>query len=244
MDEKLLIPRFKDLEEACRRKNAPVFLGFLSEGELSKAREFFIKTDLKVSFFGGYEGALRSFLCLAPDWYEDNVYPICGITFSFRSEDKLSHRDFLGSITAQGISREKIGDILTESGRAVVFTEAKIADHIIREITKVGRVGVTVKKGFEYPLPEMGKCEEFCVTVSSLRLDCIVAAICKASRNAAVDMIEASLVSVNSFLSEKVTKTVAAGDKISVRKKGRFNIISVDGVSKKGKIILKYEKYV
>ena len=71
-----------------------------------------------------------------------------------------------------------MGDILIESGRTVVFVLSDIADFIVSQISLIGRVGVTVKKGFDMPLPSLGQKQASSVTVASLRLDCAVAALC------------------------------------------------------------------
>lgn len=243
MDEKILTARIGDLENRAEKTDKPQFLGFLSEGESAIALERLGKSALNVKFFGGYEGAGRNFLCVAPKFCENPQFPIAAVTARYRKQDKLSHRDFLGSLMALGLTREKIGDILVEDGRAVFFAEKTVSDFIVSQINKVGRVGVTLKIGADYPLPEIGKKQEFSSTVSSSRLDCVIAAILNTSRNKALEVIEQSLVSVNSFLTEKPTLKINSGDKISVRRKGRFDIISIDEISKKGRIILRYEKY-
>ncbi|MBR3909604.1 MAG: RNA-binding protein, partial [Clostridia bacterium] len=90
----------------------------------------------------------------------------------------------------------------------------------------------------------LGIKQEFNVTVASTRIDCVVAAICNMSRNIATEKITDGLVSVNSICVTKPTLTIREGDKISIRQKGRFEIISHNGYSKSGRIILKYNKYV
>ena len=244
MDEKLLIARADDLVRLCNHTGAPKFLGFLSEKEAALVKKHLEKSGACISFFGGYEGALRTYLCVAPENFSVSAYPLSAVTFTYRAQDKLLHRDFLGSLTALGIAREKIGDILIESGRAVVFAELTAAKYILSELKKVGRVGITVKQGFEPPLPQTSVIKEFTDTIASLRLDCVVACLCNISRKEAIGYIEKDMVSVNSFAANKATAKISADDMISVRKKGKFVIRSVDGVSKKGRTILVYDKYI
>ena len=145
---------------------------------------------------------------------------------------------------ALGLKRETVGDILIEEGRAVVFITEENADFIMSQITKIGRVGVTSQKGFSEPLPKTVTMAEASVTVASNRLDCVVAALIGVSRNKAAQIIEQSLVSVNSVVSEKTTLKVNDGDIISVRKKGKFKIESQGEKTRKDRIILKFKKYV
>lgn len=244
MQEELLIPRIDDIKLLSDRSGAPHFLGFLSESEMAKCKEHIRSFKNSVSFFGGYEGAERNFLCVAPLDFGETVFPIEAVTFKYRSQDKLTHRDVLGAVMAIGLTREKIGDILVENGRAVLFAEKTAAKFILSQVDKIGKVGVNPSFGFDFPLPETGKKQECSLTVASTRLDCIVSAICGVSRSTALEMIEKDLVSVNSFLVSKPTSKINGGDKLSIRKKGKFDIVSVDGVSKKGRTVLKYNKYI
>ena len=244
MEEKLLFARIDDMVNRHEKTGKPYYLGFLSEGESAAAKRKLSGSGIRTEFFGGYEGSLRNYLCIAPDTYEVSDFPVVPITVLFRKQDKLSHRDFLGSLMALGITREKIGDILVEEGRAVVFADKSVSDFIVSQISKVGRVGVNLSEELTYPLPEVGKKQEFSGTVASARLDCVIAQLCGISRNTAAEIINQSFVSVNSFLCEKPTQKINSGDKISIRKKGRFEISSIGDLSKKGRIIIKYEKYL
>lgn len=244
MEEKLLFARIEDMIVRCEKTEKPQFLGFLSESEAGLAKQKLSVSDKKAEFFGGYDQALRVFLCIAPEFCENIAFPIVPITAEYRKQDKLSHRDFLGSLMALGITREKIGDILIEDGRAVIFADKTISGFVLTQISKVGRVGVNLKSTVTYPLPELGKKQDFCGTVASARLDCVVAEICNTSRNGALELINQSFVSVNSFLCEKPTQKIVSGDRISIRKKGRYDIVSIGDLSKKGRIIIKYQKYL
>ena len=119
----------------------------------------------------------------------------------------------------------------------------KAVDHIVTNYN-YGRVGVTLKKGYEHPLPKVGEMVEQRVTVASERLDCVVSALIGVSRNKATEKIEQSLVTLNSVVTEKVTAKVTDGDVISVRSKGKFFIESLQDKTKKDRLILKYKKYV
>ena len=243
MDIKLLPARVNDLKEIVRRSNLPKYMGFLNPEETSIAIKYFNQGE-EYKLFGGYEGAERVVLGVLPDWCETPIFPIKAISFKYRECDRLSHRDFLGALMALGITRETIGDILVENGRAVVFATDEATKYILTQLNKVGNVGVVLNEGYTEPLPSLGIKQEFSVTVASTRIDCVVAAICNMSRNVATEKITDGLVSVNSICVTKPTLTIREGDKISIRQKGRFEIISHNGYSKSGRIILKYNKYV
>ncbi len=237
--------RAQDLMQAAENKSCPQFTCFLSEEESASLAAVLPKFS-RYSLFGGYEGAARTVMAFLPDWAEKGgiEYPISPLTFIFREEDKLSHRDFLGTFMSLGIKRETVGDILIESGRAVAFFKKEIAGFVAQQITKVGGCGVQIINGFTQPLPSIGKKQPVSCTVASMRLDSVLAALINTSRSVAEGMLCDGLVSVNSVLSEKATRAIKAGDKISVRGYGKYEIISCGDFSKKGRIILKAEKYI
>lgn len=243
MESDLLFARVKDLSNLCEKTSTPKFLGFLTPVQAAEVEKRLGKT-VRYSFCGGYAQAERTILCFLPDWCEQPVYPITAFTFSYRACDTLTHRDFLGALMALGIARETIGDILVEAGRTVVFVHSDIARFVSSQISKIGNVGVTITEGFIGELPTCGKKQEFTTTIASTRIDCVVASICNISRSDAASRVEDGLVFVNSIACEKCTRTINAGDIITVRHKGRFEIASCDEVSKKGRIIFKYNKYV
>ena len=244
MDSNIFPSRVKDTVDICEKTSAPKFLGFLTSEEIKISDEILKKRNIKYAFSGGYNQAERMYLVCLPEWCDSVDFPITAITFKFREEDKLTHRDFLGSLMALGITREKIGDILVEDGRAVVFAASEISKHIINQISKVGRVGVTISEGFSEPLPSLGTLMDFSVTVTSLRLDCVVSSLCGISRSKATELILSGAVSVNSMLCDKTTRAIKNSDKITVRGKGKYVIDNLNDISKKGKIILKYKKYI
>ena len=243
MDIKLLTARINDLKQICQKSNSPKFIGFLNTEETAVAVKQFNRAE-KYTFFGGYDSAERVMLGVLPEWCDDPKFPIAAVTFSYRMCDRLSHRDFLGALMALGITRETVGDILIEDGRAVVFVTSDFSKFVLTQIEKVGNVGVTLSEGYDTPLPQMGKKLECSETVASVRLDCVVAAICNMSRTQASEKITDGLVMVNSVCITKPTLSVRAYDKITIRQKGKFEILSCNEMSKKGRIILKYNKYI
>ena len=239
-----MLSRVNDAVRLSELSGAPKFVGFLRPEEIALVMPL-IKNKVNFCFYGGYECAERCLLGIFADWCENDTsaFPIVPVTFSFRPCDRLTHRDFLGALMAQGIAREKIGDILIESGRAVAFVAREISNFILTQINCVGRVGVNLSEGCTYPLPQMSQRVQSSDTVASMRLDCVVSALTKTSRNTATDLICDGLVAINSAVCQKATRTVNKGDKITVRGYGKFSVISADGVTKKGRTVLITESY-
>lgn len=236
--------RIPDLIRQSQTRGIPKYWGFLSISEKTDALPLIKGTDY--GFFGGYDEAERTVLGIFPPWYEENFsdYPIVCLNFTYNKAYTLSHRDFLGALMALGITRKSIGDILVGDGTAVVFVLKNIADFIVSQITKVARVGVNVSIGMPSVLPIRGELKDFTATVASLRLDCVISTLINKGRKESAELIEKDMVTLNSVIVRKVTQTVHAGDTISVRKYGKFIISDTSGISKKGRIILNWQKYV
>lgn len=244
MDSSLLKARVYDAVERTLKNGVPQYLGFLSEDGATIAADLLKNSGVNFLFGGGFDDAKRVYLACLPDWCDEAKFPILALTVCYNKAYSLTHRDFLGAVIALGLERDKIGDILIENGRAVIFINRDIAPFVKEQLTKVGRVGVSVTEGYSLPLPEASVRKDFTDTVASLRLDCVVAAICSVSRNTALEFINDSKVILNSFTQQKSTVKVSSGDTISIRGKGKFEIVNADEFSKKGRVILKYTKYV
>ena len=186
-------------------------------------------------FYGGYENSERKVLCL--DYYDDDpVYPISAMEFKFRQADKLTHRDFLGALMSLGIERETVGDILVEDGRCVVFVKTEIADYIKSQISKIGRAGVKVSDADVSSLPKGRGFDEKEYSVSSLRLDAVVAAATGLSREKTKSVILSGNVTHNYADCQNISQAVREKDTITVRGKGKYVINGVLGETKKHRI--------
>ena len=125
-----------------------------------------------------------------------------------------------------------------------MFVTQELSSYVLSQISKIGGVGVTVSEGYSGALPNASKIEECSGTVASLRTDCVIAALIGKSRGVAQELIEKGMVSINSVGALKPTQTINTNDVISVRGNGRFKITDVGAVTKKGRIVLKWNKYI
>ena len=230
--DKLLLSRAYDAVELYERRGAPRFVGFLNDREAAFLRDN-ISSKRQISFFGGHPDAERVMFGAGAD---DGDFPITALEFTYKPEYRLTHRDFLGALMALGIRREAVGDILTGSGRTVVFFTDEIAPYILSNVDKVGRVGVRVGYADLSELPEGDKGEERVITLSSLRLDAFVAAACDLSREKAARLIKADLVTVDHAINNGVAFNLSEGSSVAVRGYGKYIIKAVLGTSRKGKL--------
>ena len=140
--------------------------------------------EINYSEFGGIKEAERKGISIYPHYYEYNnrdsginalmIYDYIG---------KISHRDFLGSVLALGINREKIGDILIHEKYTQIVAKEEISDFILMNLKKIGKENIKIK---EIPIDTLKPIEilyrELVTTVSSLRLDAIISGALNLSR--------------------------------------------------------------
>lgn len=239
-NEPELIAKIDDGTELCQIRRKPYFLPFMSERKQYLAQEHLKLIHFQnYLFFGGFDSSERKMLglfCDAPDTTDTNKFPISALEFTFRPCDKLTHRDFLGTLMSLGIERETIGDILVEDGRCVVFIKSELKDYISSQIFKIGKVGVKIKDADSAALPKGRGVTESSLVVTSLRLDNIVAAACRLSREKTRKLILSGDVCVNYAESKNVSLNLKSGDVFTIRGKGKYILNALSGTTGKGRI--------
>ena len=232
---------------------------------LPGGRETFLSTEKgnleKVCFFGGYSDAQRKQIFLLPQYIVDSAEDeesllaliegdveesICALKIKGSGFRNLSHRDYLGSILALGIEREKLGDIcIVDDHSAIAFCCSEIANYLIFELESIGSDKVKVEKiAVDKNMESTQKFQSFTDTVASERLDCVVAAIFNLSREKAQNLIKGGFVDYNYEQAQKIDVKCDAGDIISARGYGRFVYRGYDGLSRKGKLNVIVDVYV
>lgn len=246
-EDAVLEARLRDAARLSESGKRPGFVGFLDERQAAVTQSFM--KSLGVSSFllwGGYEDAERVMLGVFPDFSEPraDLFPIAAVTAEYRREDVLAHRDFLGALLHLGVTRETLGDILTEEGRCVFFCRSEISGFLLSQTEKIGGVGVRLSSGAAEPLPVPHRFEEFSAVVASARLDCTVAAAVGTSREKAAEQIRSGFVMLDHEAVDSPSAPVKEGNKISVRGTGRFVLDAVGPVTKKGRLRIAGRKYI
>ncbi len=242
--EELFLSRLADLSDRALRRGRPAAMGFLSDRQQALCRQRLPYGGTFYRLFGGYEGAERCYVCVSP-WEEipDDAFPIRCVEIACRPADRLTHRDFLGSILGLNLSRESVGDIVVGPGGALAYLSAPVADTVLSELDKVGRAGVRCRERFGAAPEQPRSFEPVEGFVASLRLDCVVAFLARCSRGEAARMIAQKLVAVDGAPREG-SREVAPGEKVSIRGQGKFLFEAELGVSKKDRLRVRFQKYV
>ena len=246
--ERLLLSRVWDKYDQCRRRNIPVCTDFLSPREQAAAERLLHMLGARDgwAFWGGYEGAERRQLHFLPDWQsEPDTEAVRCLRCTFYESGSLTHRDFLGSLTGLGLTREKIGDILVSDRTADVLVAAPVADHLLREWDAAGRVALHVEEidlsQIDAPVQQVKLLRD---TVSSLRLDSVLAVGFSTSRGKAAEAVETGRVQVNWTVCQKPDRQMHAGDVISVRGAGKCRLSEIGGATKKGRTFITVERFL
>ena len=215
------------------------FTAFLTEREQQLAKYTAEASGADCSFWGGYDAAVRRMFSFPTAEPED--FPLEAATFFYREKDKLTHRDFLGSLMSLGVKRDQIGDILVTDGAAVIFV-SRTAAPLLGEIEKVGRVGVRQRAGICTDLPQQ-EFDEISVICASNRIDAVIAAICGLSREKAAALVKAGFAVINGVQCSSVSENIDEGDIFSVKGYGKYIFDGVGNTTKKGKNHIFVKKY-
>ncbi len=240
--------RVADAVTIAQKRHQTKFIGYLGEHEAAYAAGVARSLDhTPVRMFGGYEGASRVFLGVFSQYDEpmDELFPIFPVTFILGAHmtTALSHRDYLGALLNLGLSRDSVGDIITQESGAVAFLNESAAALAVSELAKVGGAGVKVQKGIPTGFAPEKRFETFDGVVASERLDCVVALVTRLSREKAAQLIESGLVGLNGREQDNISYRMAGGDTFSIRGYGKFVYDGISGTTKKGRAHILLRRY-
>ena len=231
------------------KQYCPKFSAFMTEEEQALAQPLAAKlsrnTGMEIRFWGGYEGAVRVMLGVFPEGFpvETEDFPIVGYTARCRASDKLEHRALLGSLMAQQIRREMLGDLIPGTGSAVIFADERIEKVLATQIDRIGTIGVRMEKGFG-PIDTSQRFVEVRGTLMSLRLDAAVALLAGTGREKAARMIREGLVSVGHVEEKDVSRKLKEGDVLVIRHTGKFRLRETGGLTKRGRTVVLFDQYI
>ncbi|MBQ7012462.1 MAG: RNA-binding protein [Oscillospiraceae bacterium] len=196
-------------------------------------------------FFGGYPDAQRGILCIHPEDFppEEDEFPLVCLTITHRTADALTHRDVLGSIMAQQVQRDTLGDIIITSGKIQCFATPVTAE-VCMQMTKIGRVGVKITDDEPFSCEIKQEIREISGTVAAPRLDAVLRTALNTGRGACAEYIRGGLVTLNYRQVQDVSCHVAEGDVFSVRGFGKFRVGEISGPTKKGRLHITIEKFL
>ena len=195
--------------------------------------------EVDVLFNGGFIDAEYKRVIFKPKDYDYiiNNIVIYEIIYNERFLS-LNHRNILGSLMSLGIKRESIGDILIDVKKAYFACTSEISKYIEINFKMIGHHSIELKE-IRDEIKIVREQIEKTYIVSSMRLDVIIAAAYKLSRNEANEYINSGFVSVNHISCINNSSIVKVNDIISVRHKGRIYVNEIGGKTKSDRLVIK-----
>lgn len=247
-DELLLQKRIVDLAYQASVRGYNTFTDFLNLNE----QNIFHATikelpSVQYNLWGGYESAERKILGFYSDTLIKEEFDICLVEMkpnSMKFADELSHRDYLGALMNLGVERAKLGDILIKENIGYVFTNRIIGQYIIDQLTKIKRTYISCQWATMTEMDIQPSFKEIKGSISSVRLDALIALAFQSSRSSIVGLIDAGKVFVNGKLIVSNSFVPKEGDIISVRGHGRFVYQGIITQTKKGRYFATVLKYI
>ena len=157
--------------------------------------------------------------------------------------ETLSHRDYLGAILNLGLERSKIGDIVVQDDFAILFVHQSLESFVQDELKRIRHTSVITEVENFQDFSYSPKIEEKKGTVSSLRLDSLLALAFSSSRTKLVAYIENGKVFVNGKLITSNGYQIKDSDIISVRGLGRFQYKGMVSQTKKSRYFVTIHLY-
>lgn len=199
--------------------------------------------DLRIFTEGTFEKAERQRILIAPSYFEptEEDFQIGVYTIHYPAKFvQLRHPDVLGALLSIGLDRSKFGDIRLDENTVQFALAQEIADYVRANLTGMGKVKVHVQElSASTPLfQNEEQWVESSHTVSSMRLDVVLATIANISRQKSQSLINGGKVKVNWTVREAVAFELQEGDIVSARGFGRLKVIMTEGRTKKDKIRL------
>lgn len=173
-------------------------------------------------------------------------FPICYLLISpvnSKFADSLTHRDFLGGLMNLGIKRELLGDIIVADNCAYLICLGQISTYIMDSLSRVKHTTVKVEMIDSLPDDVIKIPDPTEIIVASLRLDAMLSAVFKLSRNEASRLLAGKKAYVNSKLTESSSYMLKENDVVSLRGYGKFTFVSQLRKTKKDRLVVEVIKY-
>lgn len=265
-NDRLLLGRIKDLARRANENNYITHTDFLSLSELSEVQEMCAREGLITGegqiggadfcVYGGIDDPDRAVLVFLPEYLDKEAFLLqegeAGDIISCilmepankRFADELTHRDFLGALMNMGIERNRIGDIRTDKTKGFVFVMSEVADLICDELCRIRHTTVKCKKVPVSDCDIVPEFKEISGTVSSERIDAILAFVFRLSRGKAQELVEAESVFIDGKTAASPGYNLKVGARVSVRGFGKFIYDGTSNMTRKGRLSVKARMFV
>lgn len=243
----LLARRLRELALRAHHSGKPQFTAFLEPPEEIAARTAANEADTRVAFFGGFSDAERRVAGFSDDSLDEADFPIACLLLKWNAKfSSPEHRDLLGALMGLGIERSSTGDIAfgADDGTAYLFVREEVSAYVCANLESAGRASLTAEITNDAPRLRPPSGVTVRVTVSSERLDAILAEGLNLSRAQAQKLIAQGLVKRNHAVELRGDVHLTESDLLSVRGFGRIRVQALDGITRKGRQSVRLFKYI
>ena len=245
--QKKNLKRYEELADRARQSGIYTYSSFHSRETASLAFE--AASEKEVRLWGGTDNSERVVARFGDEeeigYSED--FPICILCVKPKQakySDVLTHRDFLGAILNLGIERDMVGDILVHDNSAYFFVLEKLSDVICSDLNRVKHTAVSCEVVQDVPEDCLPKLSEENITVSSPRMDAILAKVYHLSREDAKALFDDEKVTLNGRLCKNPETFFKENVTVSVRGYGKLEYHGEEYTTKKGKTGLTIWRYI
>lgn len=202
------------------------------------------KLDTIISTSGFFEEAERRMLSFSYEEVKEFPYKILKINNKSRFRH-LEHKDFLGSLMALGIKREKAGDLILKDDTCYTVVCSELSEYIKTNLNSIGNCPCNVEElNLNDELNIQAEYAIINMLCTSLRLDCIIGSICNISRNKAVDMIEQGRILVDYEVITDKSRNIQYDSVLTIRGFGKFKLLKSNGLTQRGREKIQLKKYI
>ncbi len=241
------LKRYGELADRARQSGIYTYSSFHSRETAGLAFDVASESELKI--WGGTENSERVVVRFGdPEEisYEED-FPIRILHIEPKQakySETLTHRDFLGAILNLGIERDVVGDILVQNNSAYCFVLEKLAGVFCSDLDRVKHTAVSCKIVDEVPGDFLLQMKEENITVTSPRLDAILAKVYHLSRTDAKELFDMEKVILNGRICRNPETILKENSKVSVRGYGKLEYHGEERTTKKGKTGITIWRYI
>ena len=243
-----LAAQLLDLAERANKTNKFKVSAFLDPHGLNVAEIVAANLgNMRLEISGGFVNSERAKAAFVADGYGGTVdygMDAYQVTWDKRYYT-LAHRDILGAFMGLGCERDILGDIIFVPAGAQFVADKTFNSYILDNLTQIGAAPVQLTNiDFSELEAKEEKIKLISATVAALRLDAVAAAGYGVSRSRMADEIKGQNVKVNWKDAKNASQTVAEGDVISFRSRGRVEVAEIRSKTKKGRISITLKRFV
>lgn len=253
-EEKLIISKLLDKIQLAEKQNKIQYTSFLSPVQLALLKNVLNMLNINnYIIYGGVKNAQRNIIIIYPLKLKElfnkekfDYNSICNCIRITNIGGELDHKMYLGGLIKLGIKREKIGDIIVHNLGADIIVNIEVSNFLItnlKQLTRFKNCNVEIIKN-ENAILKQQEFKELTIIISSLRLDNLIAELCKTSRSKAVDILKSERVFINYNNEQKSTKIIKENDIVSIRGVGKFIIVEIVQKTRSGRFVVKVNKYI